>query len=1068
MDNRSQPGDLGRSAGLHSLSAEQRSQLESALRSAREIAESGSSAALAHIGVGDAQPPAHLTEEQRTFRRGLRAHGRSIGDRRQHNGAQEITRLVREVAYEHWHRMLFARYLAERGLLMWDASAAVTLAECHEMASDKTLQLGFNSGWALAGRLASRMLPQLFPSDSSVLALALAPEHQVGLERILASLPPQIFRAQDSLGWAYQYWQAKRKEEVNALQAKVGADELPAVTQLFTEDYMVEFLLRNTVGRHEKPPAELRLLDPCCGSGHFLVASFYFLVPLRQELEGLTSRDAVDAVLRDNLFGLEVDPRCVEIAAFALALAAWTYPDEGEHPLGYRPLPSLNLACCGRAPVEAEIPGVGAELTARFQQAALLGSLILSGVAEGVLQPGFAQPGAYRAVNEETVNEPDEDDAERLVAAKGFADALRLLSQRYDFVLTNPPFLGRGRMCDELRAFVESHYYEARHDLGAAFLEQCLRLTKPDGMVGSVIQQSWLFAASYGAYRTKLLEEGRLHLVANLGEGAFRSTDAAGAFPSLVILSNAKAPDDAAVRLLDVASHRTADEKMAALAAATATLLPYAEVRATGDYLIARTSLGNLPRLSQFASPYVGLQTSDYPRYCRFFWELPAIGGDWELMQEAPEDSERLTGFSSIFYWQGGTGDLMNSGLAYIRGQAAWGKAGVMVSRMRQLKTSRYVGNFFNQTCAAIIPNDQALLPALMAYCASDEYNTAVREVDRRICVANTALTRVPFDLERWSAEAAEKFPDGLPALYSDEPTQWVFHGHPRASANPLQVAVMRLLGYRWPAETNHGIEVSDTARAWIGRCEALDPHGDEDGIVCLPPIRGERAGHERLLGLLIDAWETVESGSWKTSVLDSLLTAADCQGKGIEVWLRDKFFEQHARLFQYRPPIWHVWDGLKDGFSALVNCHQLDNKNLERLIHTYLGDWIRTKEQGVQDRIDGAQLRLSAARNLKVRLEWVLNGETPYDIFVRWKPLARQPIGWSPDLNDGVRVNIRPFMQAEVLRHNKRPKLNISWDRDRGNDPENTPWYPVFGGERVNDHHLTRAEKTAAKEVGA
>ena len=124
---------------------------------------------------------------------------------------------------------------------------------------------------------------------------------------------------------------------------------------------MVEFLLRNTVGRHEKPPAELRLLDPCCGSGHFLVASFYFLVPLRQELEGLTSRDAVDAVLRDNLFGLEVDPRCVEIAAFALALAAWAYPNEAGHPLGYRPLPSLNLACCGRSPVEAEVSGMGAE-----------------------------------------------------------------------------------------------------------------------------------------------------------------------------------------------------------------------------------------------------------------------------------------------------------------------------------------------------------------------------------------------------------------------------------------------------------------------------------------------------------------------------------------------------------------------------------------------------------------------------------------------------------------------------------------------------------------------------------
>ena len=150
------------------------------------------------------------------------------------------------------------------------------------------------------------------------------------------------------------------------------------------------------------------------------------------------------------------------------------------------------------------------------------------------------------------------------------------------------------------------------------------------------------------------------------------------------------------------------------------------------------------------------------------------------------------------------------------------------------------------------------------------------------------------------------------------------------------------------------------------------------------------------------------------------------------------------------------------------MNCQRLYNRALERLIHTYLGDWIRTQEQGVQDRIDGAQLRLSAARNLKVRLEWILNGEAPYDIFVRWKPLARQPIGWAPDLNDGVRVNIRPFMQAEVLRHNKRPKLNISWDRDRGNDLKNTPWYEIFAGERVNDHHLTQSEKAATKEVCA
>ena len=185
---------------------------------------------------------------------------------------------------------------------------------------------------------------------------------------------------------------------------KIGADEISAVTQLFTEPYMVEFLLHNTLGawwagkklaaedadeREDrrrtarasspcpasagttcassaatdgkggpwrpaagtfdgwpKTAAELKVLDPCCGSGHFLVAALHHLVPIRMAEEGLSAAEAVDAVLRDNLHGLEIDERCCQIAAFALAFAAWTYPDAG----GYRPLPDLHIACTGIGP----------------------------------------------------------------------------------------------------------------------------------------------------------------------------------------------------------------------------------------------------------------------------------------------------------------------------------------------------------------------------------------------------------------------------------------------------------------------------------------------------------------------------------------------------------------------------------------------------------------------------------------------------------------------------------------------------------------------------------------------
>ena len=108
----------------------------------------------------------------------------------------------------------------------------------------------------------------------------------------------------------------------------------------------------------------------------------------------------------------------------------------------------------------------------------------------------------------------------------------------------------------------------------------------------------------------------------------------------------------------------------------------------------------------------------------------------------------------------------------------------------------------------------------------------------------------------------------------------------------------------------------------------------------------------------------------------------------------------------------------------------------------------------------DGAQERLVAPRPLQHKLELILEGEPPYDIFVRWKPIEEQPLGWEPDLNDGVHLNIRPFVQAGVLRKN--PK--IEWGKDRGKDPEDAPWFHLFRGDRINDHHLTLAEKRAAR----
>jgi len=291
-------------------------------------------------------------------------------------------------------------------------------------------------------------------------------------------------------------------------------------------------------------------------------------------------------------------------------------------------------------------------------------------------------------------------------------------------------------------------------------------------------------------------------------------------------------------------------------------------------------------------------------------------------------------------------------------------------------------------------------------------------------------MVRVPFDLDHWQSIADEA--GLLPEPYSDDPTQWLFKGQPATSTVPLQVAVARLLGYRWPEQND------DDLHEFMG----------EDGIVPLPAMSGELAAAERLRALLAHAY----GDAWSHTKEQELLSAVEFAGKPLDVWLRDGFFKQHCRLFHNRPFIWHISDGRKDGFSALVNYHKLDARLLEKLTYTYVGDWIARQQESVRRNEGGADARLQAVKELQAKLKQILEGEPPYDIYVRWKQLHEQPIGWEPDLNDGVRLNIRPFMTADVLSN----KPSIKWGIDRGKNPD--------GSARDNDIHLSLKEKLNAR----
>ncbi len=1127
---------------MPTLPKDLRGKLEKAVLAAREEATKGATAALIALGVGDGKKPAHLDKDGEALRRRLRARGRQAGDTLKPDDSQETDHLVQECAYEHWHRMLFARFLAENELLRHpEWGVAVSLEECEELAREEGLDR-----WELAARFAQHMLPEVFRQDDPVLHLRLPTEARNKLTAILNELPAEVFTADDSLGWTYQFWQTKRKKEVNESGVKIGADEISPVTQLFTEDYMVEFLLHNTLGawwagklgpiaaasedearakaalperdgigitwtylrfvqdeetKTWSPAAgafdgwpseakDITFLDPCMGSGHFPVFALPILARLRMEEEGMGAADAVAAVLRDNIHGLELDPRCCQIGAFNLALAAWKLG-------GYQQLPPLHVACSGLAPhakredwlkLTDEAPELRFQMGALydlFQKAPILGSLI-NPRADKAVTYGNAlhdlQPLLEKALSKEA---GDHTTHEMAVTARGLAKAAEILAGQFVLVATNVPYLGRGNQDEVLQDYCERLHPEAKNDLATCFAERCLDFCNRGGSISLVTPQNWFSQPRYEKLRTRLLTYNQWHSVARLGSGAFETIGGEVVTVSLVMLSNMKVHGEGLFVSLDVSDEPTAARKVIGLVQNTVLEISQASQLKNPDAIITLDSSGGKKLLNELARAWQGLVTGDDNRFYGVFWERAQLDSRfWSPVQQAPQTTIPFTGRETVARWENAKGDLhLRSKAHNFPPPSTLGKTGIAIQRMVSLNATIFSGDVFDDSVAPLIPEKPAHLPAIYAFCLSEEFKEAVRRINHQPKVIPGAITKVPFDLAHWQKVAEEKYPHGLPKPFSSDPTQWLFNGHPAGADQPLHVAVARLLGYCWPRQT--GSSFPD--------CPALEPDGlerfaDEDGIVCLTSLRGEVNAADRLRELLGAALGTYDQRQ--------LIAAAGKKGSKsttLEDWLRDEFFAQHCELFQNRPFLWHLWDGRKDGFHALVNYHRLAGANgagrrtLEALTHGYLGDWITRQRAAVAKGESGADDRLAAALELHGLLEKILAGEPPHDLFIRWKPLHQQPIGWEPDLNDGVRLNARPFLTTDLSRSNRgagvfRSKVNLKWEKNKGKDPvrpkADFPWFwtwdektqnfaggAEFDGNRWNDLHYTTAFKQAARE---
>ncbi len=490
----------------------------------------------------------------------------------------------------------------------------------------------------------------LFPNN------ILRPDSVLG--HMVSDIPEEDWTDQvQIIGWLYQYYNTELKAETFDLlkkNVKVTKERIPSATQLFTPDWIVRYMVENSLGRlwleghpnqalreswkyyldeaEQEPeveaqlvvlrsqrqtlrPEDITLIDPCMGSGHILVYAFDVLMQI-YESEGWSQRDAAAAIVQKNLYGLDIDRRAAQLAYFAVMMKARQYDR-------------------------------------RF-------------LTRGI-QPNLYHPGTYAEGQEfgsllivdELEPKPEHSD-EITLFDSSYEDKLNtwnfrsLLARQYDVVVTNPPYMGSSNMNDKLSKFVKDNHPDAKGDLFSCFIERGNRMANQDGYNCMVTMQSWMFLSSFEKLRQKLLHSKTImnlmhmeNMVMGIAFGTavtvFRNCHIDG-FKGTYNQIKLKDIDNSAPKEFPVLENR-----FAWVNASNFSRIPGSPI----VYWVSEKvflSFSNT-KLSEYASPRIGLITGDTDRFLRLWFEISLKNIYWECPSN---DAAKSSDFKWFPYQKGG------------------------------------------------------------------------------------------------------------------------------------------------------------------------------------------------------------------------------------------------------------------------------------------------------------------------------------------------------------------------------------------------------------------------------
>lgn len=615
--------------------------------------------------------------------------------------------VIEEVAYTWFNRLIAIRFMevndylpshirvlsSESGKLEpdlvttpFDAELPFTAeeeAQIFQLKQDNKLDEVFRILFLKQCNALNEILPALFEKTKNYteLLLSLSVIDQDGvIYHLIHDIPEDDFNIErggqvEIIGWLYQYYNTEPKAAAFAKNGKITKEEIPAVTQLFTPDWIVRYMVENSLGRlwveghpecglkenwkyyleeaQQEPevqvklaeirkeyaalnPEDIKLIDPCMGSGHILVYAFDVLMQI-YESAGYSQRDAAKSILEHNIYGLDIDDRAYQLAYFAVMMKARQYNRRilnGEntcHIYAIQESNSINRAHlkyfgAGMDDIEKNAAKMQLEgLLDTLTDAKEYGSIVnVESYNWELLRRFVAAEDTDGQISMDSVGV--EDTAEQL---NRLIDIGETASRKYDIVVTNPPYRAVADCTERLNSFVKANYPDSKNDLSTIFMEKTLSMSKPHGFMAMINIPVWMSKSSFEQLRYKLLALHTFVAVAHCGRGIFGSDFGTVAF--VVQNSHIKMYKALFRQLFDeLGAVDSVEQKEKWFLEGKGVFYAYPDkFLKIASYPIAYwvsdrllTILNECKPLTEFAAPRKGLTTGDNDTFARLWFEI--------------------------------------------------------------------------------------------------------------------------------------------------------------------------------------------------------------------------------------------------------------------------------------------------------------------------------------------------------------------------------------------------------------------------------------------------------------